>query len=440
MIFLDVDSIIPLLSPLYKHTGRPAKNQIQILRSFILMTHFRSYSIKKWVRKLKKHHCLAALCGFDPLLVSSVSSHYDFMNRLYLGDKLKSAHHVLDHKPYEKPSKKNTPSHGQKWDNFSSSATNDLLNHFMNNIDHTQSLEERFLLKLFDTLAVSFSFNHHLIEKNITISGDGTCFHAHANPHGTKISDSLRRYSDLDANFGWDSDLNMFYFGYTGYSISTINRKYSIDLPVFLTLASASQHDAITSMTALAQLCSINNSLSFEHYCLDCASDNISTHKLAYSLNILPVIDINKRQTGQNIYEPYKDISENGKPICMAGLECVRDGYEKARYRHKFRCPYAQRKENPCPLKEQCTSSRYGRVFHIKSKDDLRLFGVIPYNSSEWKIIYRDRTSCERINNRIINDYKFKDNYMRGRAHNFFMLIMVGINIHLDAFHKVTSL
>lgn len=100
----------------------------------------------------------------------------------------------------------------------------------------------------------------------------------------------------------------------------------------FLSIASTSQHDAITSMTALAQLCAINNLVSFDHYCLDCASDNVATHRLCYSLGILPVFDINKRGSNKHLYLPYKDISKNGRPI--------RDGFEKARNRHKFRCPF----------------------------------------------------------------------------------------------------
>lgn len=232
----------------------------------------------------------------------------------------------------------------------------------------------------------------------------------------------------------------MFYFGYTGYSISTINRKYNIDLPIFLTMAKASQHDAITSMTALAQLCSINKCLHFSHYCLNYASDNISTHRLAYSLGILPVIDVNHRLTSGNIYEPYQGISENRRPICMAGLECIRDGYDKKRSIHKFRYPFAQRKENRLSNEGIVQQIKYECVFHVKSKDDLRLFGVVQYNSDEWKTIYKDRTSCERINNRIINDYKFKDNFMHGKSHNFLMLMMVGINLHLDALIKVQFL
>lgn len=362
MIFLDVDSIIPLLSNLYSKTGRPAKNQIQILRSFILMTHYRSFSIKKWVRKLKKCRPLAALCGFDPSSVSSVSSHYDFINRLYLRKRYKRVDYICSVKPY-KVDKISKPDKGSNLVNFHSLATDELFNLYSDNNDFTEELEERILLQLFDKLAVNFSYTHNIIDKHITVSGDGTCLHTHSNRNGKKVNATNRRYSDLDANIGWDSDLNTFYYGYSGYSISTINHKYNIDLPIFLTLAKASQHDAIISMTALAQLCSINTYISFDHYCLDSASDNVATHKLCYSLNILPVIDINKRKSSKNIYLPYTNISKNGRPICAAGLECNRDGYEKARLRHKFRCPYAQRKENPCLLKEKCTKSKYSRVF-----------------------------------------------------------------------------
>lgn len=70
----------------------------------------------------------------------------------------------------------------------------------------------------------------------------------------------------------------------------------------------------------------------------------------------------------------------------------------------------------------------------------MKLFGSVPYKSDKWKQIYKDRTCTERINTRILNDYKFTDCRMHGRKRNFFMLVMIGINIHLDAYNKVTSI
>ena len=125
-------------------------------------------------------------------------------------------------------------------------------------------------------------------------------------------------------------------------------------------------------------------------------------------------------------------------------LECIyepTDGYDRKRCLHKFRCPFAQRKgDNPCSRKDQCSKSPYGRVFYIKSEDDIRLFGPIPYKSELWKKIYKDRSCTERINTRILNDYGMKDCTMHGRKRNFFTLIMIGINIHLDAFNKINEI
>lgn len=433
MIALDVDSFISFLPQFYSSTGRPALFQIEILRAFILMPHFHCLSLKKWVNKLLHDPALAILCGFDPSHVPKVSSFYDFMNRFYPEE---HSSHIL---PKDKNvNNKSKPKKHQKLDNLSPNSTQDLYDYYKDN--HIDILPEDAFLYFFKILGLDFSIDHHLIDpSSLTISGDGSALATHAYPHGTKIDDDMRRYSDIDANVGWDSDLNCFYFGYTEYNISTINHNLKIDLPVFLTLAKASQHDAITSITALAKFQSLNNRLSISHYCLDSASDNYPTHYFTNSLGIIPLIDINKRNSGNNVYEPYQDISNNGRPICQAGKEMMSDGRDYSRQRHKFRCPHYCSKDSSCPFKNTCSKSPYGRVVYIKFDTDIKLFGPIPYKSDKWKEIYKDRTSCERINNRILNDYGLLDIRTHGRKRNFFFLILIGINIHLDAYHKVTS-
>lgn len=435
MVHLDVDSLLDLFPPFYSLTGRPAVYQIEMLRSLILMTHFRYVSIKKWVAKLNNDKCLAALCGFNPSHIPQVSSYYDFFSRFWNEDE-KS--HLLPSGLNSKPAGKK-PKKNQKLVNHSSSITRDIVDSYANS--YVPSSPEDFLLTIFDKLAVNFSIQKSILDTSSTLSGDGSAIKTHANPYGSSTNDeNYRFYSDIDANFGWDSDLNVYYYGYSAYSISANIPKFNIDLPVFLTLAKASQHDAITSLTALAKFKSINSTLYPKYYCLDSASDNYPTHEFAYSLGMIPLIDINKRNTGNNVYEPYTDISENGRPICIGGKEMVPDGRDYKRYRHKFRCPYHSCKDNPCPHKDKCSKSPYGRVIYIKFDTDIKLFGPVPYKSDKWKTIYKNRTSCERINNRIINDYHFLDSRMHGRKRNMFLLLLIGINIHLDAYKKATRL
>ncbi|MFR6154979.1 MAG: transposase [Faecalibacillus faecis] len=153
MIWLDVDNTFDILRPLYSNTGRPAKNQIQFLRSFILMAHFKYFSIKKWVKRLKKQNALAVICGFDPLDVPSFSSHYDFIHRLFLKKKYTHDDFVCENKPYKNIDTKSKPKNGSKLVNFNMSATDELLHVFTDNSNPVDELEEKILLQLFNVLA-----------------------------------------------------------------------------------------------------------------------------------------------------------------------------------------------------------------------------------------------------------------------------------------------
>ena len=111
----------------------------------------------------------------------------------------------------------------------------------------------------------------------------------------------------------------------------------------------------------------------------------------------------------------------------------IYDGFEKDRSRHKWRCAKARGKIESCSCSEQCSPSPYGRVIHTKPAWDLRLFTKIPRGSKQWKEIYKTRTCSERINNRILNDYKIHSLRIRGKKRFSFMTMIAGINIHLDA-------
>ena len=59
-----------------------------------------------------------------------------------------------------------------------------------------------------------------------------------------------------------------------------------------------------------------------------------------------------------------------------------------------------------CELKSECSPSAYGRTFYTRYKDNLRLFTSVPRGTDEWKSLMRTHTSSERVNKRILNDYK----------------------------------
>lgn len=85
---LDTDAAMRFLEPFYSNTGRPALNQRQILRSFILFfllvsTNLTSPSLTSWVKRLKSDRILSSLIGCPLNSLPPLGSYYDFMDRLW---------------------------------------------------------------------------------------------------------------------------------------------------------------------------------------------------------------------------------------------------------------------------------------------------------------------------------------------------------------------
>jgi len=119
----------------------------------------------------------------------------------------------------------------------------------------------------------------------------------------------------------------------------------------------------------------------------------------------------------------------------------VYNGYCKGRSRLKWRCCRSFYRNGieyfpPC---QGCSQSPYGRVVYTKPDWDLRLFTRIPRGSDAWKSEMKERTSAERINERILHDYSVEDAHVRGKKRISFMVTLAAINIHLDAQLKALS-
>lgn len=434
----NLDVIHPILIDLYSHTGRPALHQIEIFRSLLVMNHFGYTSVSKWVDLLQSDPLYAALCGFFDDRLAPLGSYYDFMNRLYLDKDYSS---VFPKDRYKKPSKKLKK--GEKLDNVPKDKTKLLYEKYSKGCTDDDR-PERILHEIFNALALDSSVS--LLSKDgIILNADGSCLHIHSNSLGHRIKDqdeSLRRYSDPQANYGWDSDNVVYYFGYTTYFLTskvTIQDE-SFDLPLHFLLVPASQHDSLTIFNGLAQLRHLQPDIQINHLCLDSAHDNSSTFQLCHDWNINPVIDLNPRRKGNKRYKDSFTLDTDGTPICQNNQRMVNWGFCKGRHRFKYRCPLKCNKIKECPFEKKCSPSKYGRVIYTKCEElDPRYRSNIKYKSESWKNIYKDRSSCERINNRVLNDYHLQDTYMRTKRRLFFMEMTCCINIHADAWYKLSD-
>jgi len=441
MLVLNLDPLIPVIAPLYPPIGRPAEMQPEIFRSLVLMVHMQ-IPLDKWVDKLALNPVLCAIAGFTPDNMPTTSSYYDFINRIV----------PLDERPRVKPIKvkpKVKLKKGEKLLPKNPGVVADLVKRVLTDekrfLTRLSRRPERFLQKIFARVAVDASINMGLIPESVSVSGDGTCIETGASSYGQKVCKCKekgvykctcdRRFSDPNATWGWDSHNERYFYGYTGYFISSYNRDLKLDLPLYLRLVQANRHDSVSAIFALNELRELNPNLNIDTFISDSASDNYATYELLNHWNINAVIALNDKNRGNFKYPPALRIDDNGVPICQRGFEMVYNGYCKNRNRLKWRCCRSFYRDGlkffpPC---EGCSKSPYGRVVYTKPDWDLRLFTRIPRGSDAWKSKMKERTAAERVNDRILNDYGVEDGHVRGKKRISFMVTLAAVNIHLDA-------
>ena len=238
----DTDKAMEFLLPFYSSTGRPAKNQPQILRSFILFFLLCSEGLARpsltlWVERLSNDRVLAPLigCTTDPL--PPLGSYFDFMDRLWaapatdLYARAKLLPASWNAKKPNKPKGKK-----QKAQEAKPKITEAIEKRLLDGKEIPFNFEGR-LQCFFYYSAVLPSMECALIPKeHLTVSGDGTAVHTHTCPRGHHRDGSpenLRHFSNPDASWGWDSDLDKYYFGYTLFQLSCYNPGLRTDIPSF---------------------------------------------------------------------------------------------------------------------------------------------------------------------------------------------------------------
>lgn len=441
MLTLDLDPMLSAIKSLYSPIGRPAEVQMEIFRSFVLMKHMR-IKLDNWVDKLSQNPVLRTIAGFTPDNMPKTSSYYDFINRIVPLKELPEVKHVIK-KPKEKLKK------GEKMPPKNPGIVAKLVEQVITNeerfLKRLARRPERFLQRIFARVSVDASVKAGLIPKSVDVSGDGTCIETGASSYGKKVCKCReagiynctcdRKFSDPNANWGWDSYKGHCFYGHTGYFISACNRDLRIDLPLYLRLVQGSRHDSVSAVVALSEFRELNPDLRINTFISDSASDNYATYNLLHHWDINAVIALNPTNKGNNKYPAPVGLDTNGVPVCPSGRKMLYAGYSKGRSRIKWRCPRAftqggLERYRPCP---NCSESSYGRVVHTKPSWDIRLFTRIPRGSDEWKAKMRQRTAAERVNNRILHDYEIEGGDTRGKKRISFMVTLAAINVHLDA-------
>ncbi len=431
---LDLDTLKQLVEAMYSPIGRPAVKQPEIFRAVVLALHYR-ISISSLVQRLRADEVLALACGFEPDDLPGVGNFYDFFNRLWLAT---VPFNVLRH-PFKKKKKKLKANEKLAPDN--PETVGDLVRQVIAGKslgDGPESLLQDILVEC----AVIPSADMGLLGDvhKLTLAGDGAPLETGASSYGKKVCDCKlkgiyrcscpRYYTDVNANWGWDSYHEQWFYGHTLYCLNAANSFN--DLPLLLSLKQASCHDSITFVSAYQRLRSILPELKFEKILLDSAHDAYPIYLLMNEDEIEPFIDINLRGKKNDTAIDMIKIDSNGIPVCQAGLKMKFWGTDSKRYRIKWRCPKYKNLDS-CDFKESCSSSSYGKVRYTRLDKDLRLFTKTPRGSKAWKKAFARRSSVERSLKRLLVDYRIESFRVRSDKQWFWLAAVAAINVHLDA-------
>ena len=439
MYYLNPDNIKGDFLPLFSATGRPSNQQPELFRSLLLMSHCRFAGIDEWVAHAAATPILCALVGVTPDSFPGASTHRDFLTRLWMTEKPDKKKDFAT-KPKGKHGKNKLP---PKHPGIIAYMVEKALSGKV-----FQAIPERLLQTIFTKTAVIPSAKADLLgdTNNLAVSGDGTCVESHASHYGRKTCKCSgdcycpRSFADPDAKWGWDSYHERWFYGYSSYLLSTHNKALKLDLPIYIKFTEASRHDGVSAIATLAHARFLyKDILSFDSFIADAAHDNYPTYNLLKQWQIKPFIDLSNRHDN-NLQVDGLQLSKNGVPVCPDGHEMLNWGFDRHKYRIKYRCPMVAGKVKSCPYFWQCNRTSYGKIIYLRLASELRLLTPIPRGSPEWKETYKRRTASERVNNRLLTDYELEHPKRYGKIKLVSFAFLNAINIHLDAQVKFGSI
>lgn len=448
---LDLDGIGDLLADTYSSTGAPALRQAQLFRSFLLMSMCQVASIPAWVARLSVTPILRAMVGYLPGDdIHQAGSYYDLINRCWCANRDSEREFEKNpHPPQYKPKKQYAKNEKQPV------RRQGIVQKLADVAAQGRTFEnrpERLMQQILAKVGTGPAARLGLLgdPEKLCVSGDGTCVLTGGSALGSKKCackeqgvyncNCPRHFADPYARFGWDSHNKRYFYGHTQYILSVYNPKLKCDLPIFLRMVQASRHDSISSIVSLAEFRALHPEFNISTFCGDSAHDALPFYRLLDHWGIDPVIALNKRRRKDDSASADYTINKDGVPVCLEGLPMVDNGFCKGRNRRKFRCPLACGKVNSCTHKSDCPSqSSYGRTVYVSLGQDLRHITRIPRGSAMWKKIMKARTASERVNKRLLVDYRLEQHRARGKKRIFWWSVVHAVNILQDAAQKAKT-
>lgn len=202
------------------------------------------------------------------------------------------------------------------------------------------------------------------------------------------------------------------------------NTEVSIDLPLHTQFLDARRHDSVSAIVSLREFKSINPDIPVKGICLDSVYDNYSTYGFCKEWGIRPFINLNKNRGRPDSIPDSISIDTDGTPMCMVESRMVNCGYCRQKHSVNGAVPLPVAKWIPAPAGSNVPHLAMGAASIPSLTGISGSIPPLPRDTDEYKKIYNNRTFCERVNNRILNDYHLHDMGIHTRKrYSFFTMI-----------------
>lgn len=462
---LDLAPARPVLQACYAPLPRGGDpwDPLVMLRCLLLAALVKQPAINDWVDDLRANRVLRVLAGLLGEDVPGVGTFYDFFHRLHNGPIRRSCEHQLRPSDAERqrartprqlkkaerpPKEKKKPGRRRKGDPapvVDPAVTERLVAELQAARDQSNpaDLQAR-LAAILLTVGVHESAQRGLLGKlgQLRVTGDGSALVTGASSQGRRVCghprtqhcDCPKRYSDPDAQFGWDHYRQIYFFGHHFYEIQ-VNSEGN-DLPLAIRLDPGNASDFTASLLTFERLRKDLRvtlpELAIKIFIADSGHDSEPTYRFLLGHGVTPVMPLKSPAPATHPKRPDVHLSPRGVPTCQAGAEMTSWG-SAGPERKIFVCPVKAGKLPTCPLAPpeqpdwRCQpGTRLGPAVVIKVDDNPRLCPPIPRNSPGYQPLMNLRSGCERSNS--VKKETFKLEAAHHRRSSFWL-----IRLHLIA-------
>jgi hypothetical protein len=275
----------------------------------------------------------------------------------------------------------------------------------------------------------------------LSVSGDGSPVTSGGSRHGQrrcdcpkhKRCDCPRRYSDPDANIGWDSHRERFFFGHHLYEIVASNKKH--DLPLGLRLDPGSTSDFVAVLKTVEHLRKTFRETKIAKLgavMLDAGHDGEEIYRFLIDREMVPIIPLKQAAPAYHPTRKKVSLSRRGVPLCAAGAELVAWA-QKGKQAVVYVCPVKAGELQVCPQAPEeypeyrCRPvEKLAPTITLQFKDNPRLCPPLPRNHKRFKKLMKLRSGSERSFS--FKKQRFQLEQARHRRHSFWL-----IRLHLMA-------